>query len=105
MATQGLFSIKGKIGLIVGLAFLCLVPFFLPRFYVYLFSVMLLYGLLATSNNLALGFGGIYQLHHAVFYGIGAYGTALMILKTGFSPWLGFVVGPWWRRSWASSWG
>lgn len=41
-----------------------------------------------------LGFGGIYQLHHAVFYGIGAYGTALVITKSGLSPWLAFLIGP-----------
>lgn len=94
MAAQGLLSRKAKAGVIIGLTVLALIPLGLPRFYVYLLSTMLLYGLLATSNNLALGFGGIYQLHHAVFYGIGAYGSALMITRSGWSPWLGLVVGP-----------
>jgi branched-chain amino acid transport system permease protein len=94
MAAQGLLSKRAKMGVIVGLILLVLVPLGLPRFYVYLLSTMLLYGLLATSNNLALGFGGIYQLHHAVFYGIGAYGSALMITRSGWSPWLGLIVGP-----------
>jgi branched-chain amino acid transport system permease protein len=94
MTAQGLLSRKGKMGLTLGLALLVLVPLVLPRFYVYLLSIMLLYGLFATSNNLALGFGGIYQLHHAVFYGIGAYGSALMITRSGLSPWLGLIVGP-----------
>jgi branched-chain amino acid transport system permease protein len=93
MAT-GMLSGKGKIWWIAALVVLCLLPFILPRFYVYLLSIMLLYGLLATSNNFVLGFGGIYQLHHAVFYGAGAYGAALMITKSGLSPWLGFLVGP-----------
>jgi branched-chain amino acid transport system permease protein len=93
MAT-GMLSGKGKIWWIAALVVLCLLPFILPRFYVYLLSIMLLYGLLATSNNFVLGFGGIYQLHHAVFYGVGAYGAALMITKSGLSPWLGFLVGP-----------
>lgn len=77
-----------------GLILLALLPLILPRFYVYMAAIVLLYGFCATSNNLALGFGGIYQLHHAVFYGVGAYAAALMMVKTGFSPWLGFVVGP-----------
>lgn len=80
--------------LIGGLILLALLPLILPRFYVYMTAIVLLYGFCATSNNLALGFGGIYQLHHAVFYGVGAYGAALMMTKTGLSPWLGFVVGP-----------
>lgn len=57
-------------------------------------AIILVYGLAATSLNLALGFGGLYQFHHAVFYGVGAYGAALMMMKSGLSPWLGFVVGP-----------
>jgi branched-chain amino acid transport system permease protein len=91
MATVGK---KGRLWLIAALVVLCLVPFILPRFYIYLISIILLYGLFATSNNFALGFGGIFQLHHAVFYGVGAYASALMITKTGLSPWLGFIVGP-----------
>jgi branched-chain amino acid transport system permease protein len=73
---------------------LLLLPFISPRFYVYIASLILLYGLLATSLNFILGFGGIYQFHHAVFYGVGAYGAALMLTKTGFPPWVGLLVGP-----------
>ena len=78
----------------IGLLFFCL-PRFLPRFYVYLTALILLTGLLATSLNLVLGFGGMYQFHHAVFYGIGAYSFALMLTKSGLPAWTGFVVAPW----------
>ncbi len=73
---------------------LVLVPFVLPRFYTYLLALILTFGLLSTSLNFALGFGGIYQLHHAVFYGLGAYGAAVAIMKLGFNPWIAFLVGP-----------
>ncbi len=66
----------------------------LPRFYIYLLALILVTGLLATSLNIVLGYGGIYQFHHAVFYGVGAYGAAIMIAKLGYSPWLAFIVGP-----------
>jgi branched-chain amino acid transport system permease protein len=66
----------------------------MPRFYVYLTALILLTGLLATSLNLVLGFGGMYQFHHAVFYGIGAYALALMLTKSGLPAWTGFVVAP-----------
>ncbi|HPU29353.1 MAG TPA: branched-chain amino acid ABC transporter permease [Syntrophorhabdaceae bacterium] len=78
----------------IGLIILFIFPLFLPRFYVYLISIILLTGLLATSLNIVLGYGGIFQFHHAVFYGAGAYATALMIIKSGLTPWLGFLVGP-----------
>lgn len=77
----------------IGILFLIL-PRFLPRFYVYLTALILLTGLLATSLNLVLGFGGIYQFHHAVFYGIGAYALALMLTKSGLPAWTGFVAAP-----------
>ncbi len=73
---------------------LFLFPAVLPRFYIYIISIILVYGLLATSLNLAIGFGGIYQFHHAVFYGAGAYGTALMLLKTGLPAFVAFLAGP-----------
>ncbi|MBU4371263.1 MAG: branched-chain amino acid ABC transporter permease [Proteobacteria bacterium] len=81
-------------GLGAGIIVLLLCPLFLPRFYVYLVSIILLYGLLATSLNLVLGYGGIYQFHHAVFYGVGAYGTTLMLTKTGLPAIFAFIAGP-----------
>ncbi len=79
---------------IAALVVLLCFPLFLDRFYVYLTAIILLTGLCATSLNFVLGYGGVFQFHHAVFYGVGAYGTALMITKSGLSPWLGFIVGP-----------
>ncbi len=79
--------------LLVGAALL-LLPFGLPRFYVYLTALIVTMGLLSTSLNFALGYGGIYQLHHGVFYGTGAYATAVMITKLGVNPWLAFIAGP-----------
>jgi branched-chain amino acid transport system permease protein len=51
-------------------------------------------GLLATSLNFVLGFGGLYQFHHAVFYGVGAYAFALLINKSQLPAWLGYLVAP-----------
>jgi len=87
-------SSKTLLGLGAGMIVLLLFPLFLPRFYVYLVSIILLYGLLATSLNLVLGYGGIFQFHHAVFYGVGAYGTTLMLTKTGLPAMLAFIAGP-----------
>lgn len=78
---------------LAGLVFLCL-PVVLSRFYVYLVSLILTTGLLATSLNLVLGFGGMYQFHHAVFYGIGAYTVALILTKTTIPVWFGFLAAP-----------
>jgi branched-chain amino acid transport system permease protein len=87
-------SRKTILGLGAGVAVLMFFPAFLPRFYLYLVSIILLYGLLATSLNLVLGYGGIFQFHHAVFYGVGAYGTTLVLTKTGMPTLFAFMAGP-----------
>ncbi len=87
-------SRKTLLGLWAGIIVLLLLPLFLPRFYIYLTSIILLYGLFATSLNLVLGYGGIFQFHHAVFYGVGAYGTTLILTKTGLPAVCAFIAGP-----------
>ncbi len=80
--------------LLLLVAILAALPQFLPRFHTYIAAIVLLTGLLATSLNLAIGYGGIYQFHHAVFYGLGAYGTALMLTRSPLPAALGLVAGP-----------
>lgn len=92
--SNSLFSWKSAlIGLGIAAAFF-LAPLFLSRFYIYFLALILVTGLLATSLNLVLGFGGMYQFHHAVFYGIGAYTLALMLTKTDLPRFVGFIAGP-----------
>jgi len=76
------------------LAILAILPSLLSRFYIYFLSLIFVTGLLAMSLNLVLGYGGIYQFHHAVFYGVGAYTFALILTKTDLSPFLGFFAAP-----------
>ncbi|MCP4668377.1 MAG: branched-chain amino acid ABC transporter permease [Deltaproteobacteria bacterium] len=46
------------------------------------------------SLNLVVGHGGLFQFHHAAFYGVGAYAFALMLTKTSLPLWVGFMAGP-----------
>ncbi len=82
----------GLIGTI--LIVLVILPQVLPRFYTYILAVIFVTSLLAMSLNLVLGHGMIFQFHHGVFYGVGAYTVALMLTKTSLPAWIGFVVGP-----------
>ncbi len=76
------------------LAVLLILPLFAPEFYVYILALIFVTALLAMSLNLALGYGGIYQFHHGVFYGVGAYTVALMITRASLPWWLGFLAAP-----------
>lgn len=87
-------SVAPYVAALAAIAALGLLPAVASRFYLYLASLVLVTGLLATSLNLVLGYGGLYQLHHAVFYGIGAYAFALIITKAGLSAWVAFAAAP-----------
>lgn len=50
------------------------------------------YGILAISLNLLVGYSGIFSMAHAAIYGIGAYASALAALKLGLGFWGGLVV-------------
>ena len=89
-----LFSKKTTIIGIALLAAFLLLPQFLPRFYIYLFALIFAICLLATSLNMVLGFGGMYQFHHSVFYGFGAYAFALFVTKSGLPLWIAYVIAP-----------
>ena len=91
---KALFSKKTTIIGIVLLAAFLLLPQFLPRFYIYLFALIFAICLLATSLNMVLGFGGMYQFHHSVFYGFGAYAFALFVTKSGLPLWIAYVIAP-----------
>ncbi|MCS7234886.1 MAG: branched-chain amino acid ABC transporter permease [Armatimonadota bacterium] len=82
--------------ILVGLlaAALAVAPVVLPPFLLYLLALILVTGLLATSLNLVLGYGGLYQFHHGVFYGIGAYVAAVAITRLDWPAWLAFAAGP-----------
>jgi branched-chain amino acid transport system permease protein len=82
--------------LLIGAIFivLLLLPPILPRFYTYILALIFVTSLLAMSLNVVLGHGMIFQFHHGVFYGVGAYATALMLSKTSLPMWIGFIAGP-----------
>lgn len=77
----------------IGLVLLVL-PLTVPRFYVYMFSLIFVNALLAMSLNFVVGHGGMYQFHHGVFYGIGAYTVTLILTKTALPAWVGFAAAP-----------
>jgi branched-chain amino acid transport system permease protein len=73
---------------------LLILPSFIPRFYTYILALICVTSLLAMSLNVVVGHGGLFQFHHGVFYGVGAYTVALMLKKTSLPMWTGFIAGP-----------
>ena len=73
---------------------LLIAPLIIPKFYIYILAVIFVTALLAMSLNLVVGHGGLFQFHHAAFYGVGAYTAGLILVKTSWPWWIGFIAGP-----------
>ena len=59
-------------------------PFWLPNpYFLHVVIMTGVFGVLALSLNLLLGYAGQLSLGHAAFFGIGAYASALLTLKIG----------------------
>lgn len=52
-----------------------------------------IYAIVAMSLNLLIGYGGLLQVAHAAYYGIGAYAAALLWTKFGWGFFPGLAVG------------
>jgi branched-chain amino acid transport system permease protein len=79
--------------LFLALAALLLFPAIADRFYLQLFSKIMIFGIFAMSLDLLVGFTGLVSLGHGAFFGIGAY--ALMLLSPQYEAanlWLSLVV-------------
>jgi len=84
----------GYVGIVALGILMLFMPLFLTRFYVYILTVIFVTALLAMSLNLVVGHGGLYQFHHGVFYGVGAYTSGLLLAKTQLPWWLAMAAAP-----------
>ena len=87
----------GRIGLGL-LALVAALVWFLPSYYTGLLTLIALYALVTIGLNLFMGYAGQVSLGQAAFFGIGAYTSAALAVKTlgtpwHISPWLGTLAG------------
>jgi len=78
--------------LIAVLVLLALVPLTGSRYYVFLLTDVLIFGLFAVSLNLLLGYTGLVSFGQAAYFGIGAYAYALLIKKAGLTFGVAFAL-------------
>ena len=79
----------------LALAVAVAVPFGLePRGYATrILCLVLLFAAMAQAWNIVGGLANQMSLGHAAFFGIGAYGSTILLVKYGISPWLGLLPG------------
>jgi branched-chain amino acid transport system permease protein len=58
-----------------------------------LMILVFLYALIGEAWNILGGYTGQVSLGHAVFFGVGAYTSTLLLVKLGITPWVGMVAG------------
>ena len=87
---------NGRSLLIVTAAVICLALFPVIRpgvYYLSAFFSLFMYVALACGWNIFGGYTGYNNFGHAVFFGIGAYTSALLLLKLGLSPFYTCTLG------------
>jgi len=72
---------------------LAVAPAVLSPFSVTLLNFIGIYALAVLGLVLLSGIGGMLSFGQAAFVGISAYATAWLTTRTGYSPWLGLVLG------------
>jgi branched-chain amino acid transport system permease protein len=75
-------------------AALVLVPPLLPTFYVWVLVEMLAFALFASSLHLLMGAGGMVSFGHAAYFGVGAYGAALLMKLLDVPMPVAFLAAP-----------
>jgi branched-chain amino acid transport system permease protein len=81
-------------GFAVILALLVMAPLVLPEFWRRFVTEILIWGLLAMSSDILIGYTGMVSFGHSAFFGLGMYGAAaaLMAVKPA-NLWLAMVSG------------
>ena len=73
---------------------LLILPFVLSgnRYVLHIAVLCCIYGMVALGLNFQMGSTDMTNFASAAFFGIGAYTTAVVSVKYGLSPWLGFIL-------------
>jgi len=77
----------------VALAVLLILPAFLGSYAITLLIFVFFYAFLGQAWNIVGGYAGQLSAGHAAFVGVGAYTTAVLLLRAGITPWIGMLVG------------
>ena len=82
------------IGFSIILALLSVAPLVLPEFWRRFVTEILIWGLLAMSSDILIGYTGMISFGHSVFFGLGMYGAAAALLwAKPANLWLALLFG------------
>jgi branched-chain amino acid transport system permease protein len=74
------------------LAILLLAPWLVNDYLLTVLIVVLYFAFTGQAWNIMMGFAGQLSLGHAIYAGLGGYIAAVLFVRFGIAPWLGFLV-------------
>jgi len=80
------------LGCAVGLGFFAL-PLLIEGYWIRVITSIFMYAIITAALNIIAGYAGYAAFGNIVFFGIGAYTTAMLMLRVGFYWWAGVLVG------------
>jgi branched-chain amino acid transport system permease protein len=72
---------------------LAALPFFLEGYWIRVVTSIFMYAIITAALNIIAGFAGYAAFGNIVFFGIGSYTTAMLMLRVGMYWWAGAVAG------------
>lgn len=85
---------QGLTPLLIALAALIAYPFvFDATYFRHVMILAFVFAIVATSWDLSLGFGGLFNFAHVGLFAVGIYTYAILAKTLGFSPWLSILAG------------
>jgi len=79
------------LGILLIVAFV-IVPLFAQNYHIFMITEMVIFALFGISYNLLLGYAGLLSFGHAMFFGTGAYATAVVIQYFPNIPFFGALL-------------
>ncbi len=74
--------------------FIAVLPFGMKDVYMQNILILtLMYAALSQAWNILGGYCGQISLGHAIYFGLGAYTSTILLTRVGISPWIGMIVG------------
>ncbi len=68
-------------------------PHLLSSYLLHLVILILYFSFLGSAWNIVSGYAGQFSFGHSAFFGVGAYLSTLLYVKSGISPWVGMLAG------------
>ena len=88
LTPQALLGMAGALILMLILPFISTDPYLM-----HVMVLVMIFGIFASAWNLVTGFAGLKTFGHHAFFGLGAYGSALLSIHLGWSPWVTLWLG------------